>query len=99
MKRSRFAKEQIIGVLKNHQAGTSAAAHPAAARRPAAEPQEAVPTKPSALIRKPTALRFATGSPMFLQQLLHRRHVQHLIGDDPLEFGVLSLQLPEPLRI
>jgi hypothetical protein len=27
---------------------------------------------------------------MFLQQLFHRRHVQHLIGDDPFELGVLS---------
>ena len=32
---------------------------------------------------------------MFLQKFLHRRHVQHLIGDDPLQLGVLGLQRRE----
>jgi hypothetical protein len=36
---------------------------------------------------------------MFLQQFLHRRHVQHLIGDDPLQLGVLDLKLLEALGL
>jgi hypothetical protein len=39
------------------------------------------------------------GSPMFLQQLFHRRHVQYPIDDDPFELDVRSFQLWEPLRI
>src|SRR6056297_1642254 len=38
-------------------------------------------------------------SPVFCQQFLHRRHVQHLIRHDPLELGILDLQLPQPLGL
>ena len=54
---------------------------------------------PFSVIRKPTAFLFAMGLPMFFQQFLHRRHVQNLICHDPLELGVLGLELPQPLGV
>jgi hypothetical protein len=55
--------------------------------------------RPSSVIRKPTALRFAMSLPMFLHKFLHHRHVEHLFGDDALELGVLRLERFQPLRV
>lgn len=54
---------------------------------------------PISSIRKSTALRLTINSQIFLQQFLHRRHIQHLIGDDPLQLGVLDLKLLEALGL
>lgn len=36
---------------------------------------------------------------MFLQQILHCGHVQHLLRDDPLQLGILGFQGSKTLRI
>jgi len=46
-----------------------------------------------------TARRRASGHRSFSQHLLQRRHIHHLLGQQLLELGVLSLQRPQLLGI
>src|SRR5829696_3395368 len=54
---------------------------------------------PKRCCRCPTALRRRSGSEVSLGQLLEQVDVQRLVGDQPLEPGVLGLQLPQLLGL
>lgn len=67
--------------------------------RQANDPAGAALAEPTFGHQKAHSSSLAMGLPMFLQQILHRRHIQHLVCNDPLQLGVLGFQRPQTVGI